>query len=185
MLKNSKKLFLLFGVILCAFCFNGCSSKRNDTSSFIHIDFFYKKKDNFLVDNKVTIGIGNSLFDENNVKVLPIDDDYYQGITNISITVFIDDDIEPKNKIEIANKDFFSSEYIVNRKRKKINVRDYKKTFVFDLSDYEINNVIKFAVSYDWTYQENTTNHSNKLFLYGEFFNNKFNIREENTMYIM
>lgn len=186
MFKILRKLFLVLGVILFIFCSGGCSPKNSsDTSSFIHIDYFYEKNDDILIDNIIEIGIGNSIFDENNAKILAVDDDYYQGISNIALSIFVDDDVEPKNIIEISSTDFFSNKYIVNIKDNKINVDDYKKTFVFDLSDYEINNVIKFVVSYDWIYQENITYHSKELFLYGSFLNGNFIIRQEKTLHKM
>ena len=91
--------------------------------------------------------------------------------------------MEPKNKIDISTTDFFSNKYIVDVGKNKINVDDYKKTFVFNLSDYEINNVIKFVVSYDWVYQENITYHSKELFLYGSFLNGKFIVSQEKTLH--
>mgnify|MGYP003293909131 CR=1 FL=1 len=71
MIKKFSKLFLVLGVILFIFCTGGCSLKNSgDTSSFIHIEYFYGKKDDVLIDNKITIGIGNSLFNENDEKIL-------------------------------------------------------------------------------------------------------------------
>ena len=183
MIKKFSKLFLVLGVILFIFCTGGCSPKNSgDTSSFIHIDYFYGKKDDVLIDNKITIGIGNSLFNENDEKILSIDDDYYQGISNISISVFIDNGVEPKNKIDISTTDFFSNKYIVDVGKNKTNVDDYKKTFVFNLSDYEINSVIKFVLSYEWMYQENITYHAKELFLYGSFLNGNFIISKEKNV---
>lgn len=177
MIKIYKKIFLVLGVSLFIFCFCGCSNANNgDTSAFIHIDYFYEKKNDVLIENKITIGIGNSIFDENNKKIISVDDDYYQGISNIAISVFIDDDVEPKNKIEISTNEFFSNKYIVNIGKNKTNIDDYKKTFLFDLSDYDINNVIKFVVSFDWLYQGNITYHSKELLLYGTFVNDEFTI---------
>ena len=112
-----------------------------------------------------------------------IDDDYYQGISNISITVFVDDDVEPKSKIEISEKEFFTNKYAVDTKNKKLDVDDYKKTFMFNLRDYEINNIIKFVVSYDWTYQENVTYFSKELIFYGNFINDKFIINKEMSLF--
>ena len=57
-----------------------------------------------------------------------------------------------------------------------------KKTFVLNLSDYEINSVIKFVVSYEWMYQENITYHAKELFLYGSFFNGNFIISKVKTV---
>ena len=187
MVGRFRKLFLVFCVSLFIFCFCGCSYERkSETSSFFHIDYFYEKEENVLIDNTVIIGIGNSIFNEENVKILLIDDDYYQGITNISVMVFIDDNVEPQDIIEIESAEFFSNKYVVDTKNKKSkrNIEDYQKTFVFDLCDYEINSAIRFVVSYNWMYQEDSTNYSNELILYGNFTNNKFIINRENTRVI-
>jgi len=106
MIRKINKLFLLVWLFFICFFFYSCSNQgKDDVSSFMYIDYFYKKNANILKDNKVIIGIGNNVFDENNVKILPIDDDYYQGIS-ITISIYVDDEIEPKNKIEISNNDF-------------------------------------------------------------------------------
>lgn len=184
MILKFKRLFLTLGVFLLSIICVGCSQEKgNEPKFFIYIDFFYEEEDDILFENKVIIGIGNDLFDENNVKVIAIDDAAYQGITNICLSVFIDNEVEPKKQIEISSADFFSNKYIVdinNRKRKQT---DYANTFTFDLSDFEINSFIKFVVSYDWKYQEDNRNHSYILFLYGNFLNDKFIIYKKNSIY--
>ena len=122
MTKKIKKTFLVFGVLFFILTFTSCTNK--DTNSFLHMDFFYEKNNNYLLDNKVTIGIGNSVFDENNNKVLSIDDDYYLGIKNICISVYTGSNQTPIEQIEIESEDFFSSKYTVNTKDKKITVDD-------------------------------------------------------------
>ena len=67
MIKKIKKIFLVFGVLLFILTFTSCSN--NDTDSFFHVDYFYEKNDNYLLNNKVTNRIGNSVFDENKNKI--------------------------------------------------------------------------------------------------------------------
>ena len=179
MIEKIKKIFLVFGVLLFILTFTSCSN--NDTDSFFHVDYFYEKDDNYLSNNKVTIGIGNSIFDENNNKVLSIDDDYYLGIKNICISVYIGSNQTPIEQIEIESEDFFSSKYTVNTKDKKITVDDYSKTYEFSLSDYEIIDYIKFVVTYDWFYQNGETHHTKSLYLYGQFIDGQFYITKEKT----
>ena len=178
MIEKIKKIFLVFGVLLFILTFTSCSN--NDTDSFFNVDYFYEKNDNYLSNNKVTIGIGNSVFDENNNKVLSIDD-YYLGIKNICISVYIGSNQTPIEQIEIEREDFFSSKYTVNTKDKKITVDDYSKTYEFILSHYEIIDYIKFVVTYDWFYQNGETRHTKSLYLYGQFTDGQFYITKEKT----
>lgn len=178
MIRKLQKIFLVLGLILFIFCFSGCSTgygqNNGDTESFIHIDYFYNKEDNKLIDNKVTIGIGNSIFDENNNKILSIDDDYYKGITNICISLFVDNEITSIDKVEINSNEFFSNEYAVNLKNNKRTIEDYKKTFEFIISDFKINDYVKFVVSYNWIYQGDESKKIRELYVYGQFIDGEF-----------
>ncbi len=84
MARKTGKLFLIFGMIICillgCLLFSGSSAK-----SIILVDFFYKKNGEKLKNNKVTVAIGNSVFDEDENKVVGVDPDYYQGIVNITM----------------------------------------------------------------------------------------------------
>lgn len=185
-LKIFKKIFLVFGVFICIFLFCGCSMNNgNDTESYLHIDFFYDKKDNVLIDNKVVIGIGNSMFDADNNQIYFDEDNYYGGITNICLAVFVDNELTPVDKIEITNEELFSSEYKVTRHKnilgqyEYLKVEDYNKTFEYEINNYDIGEYIKFVISYDWVYQDSKSEHNRYLYLYGKFIDSQFVIYEE------
>lgn len=176
-----KKILLVLAVFLFSTCFCGCVFEHEvPPQPYIYSDFFYKKKINdVLVDNKVTIGLGTVSFSST------LYDIYF---TNISIAVYIDEASDPINKMTIAKDEFFCDDYYLDMAHintSKIKLTDYKKTFSYDLGDYEINNVIKFDVAYDNpienTIDGNREVHfktvSHELVLYGGFTNNKFIIK--------
>lgn len=173
MTKNSCKAVFLLILVLVFCCLSGCNTK-SDVSSFLHMNFFYYKIGNRLFRNKVTVAMGNSLVDKNNNRILFIDDDYYQGITNICVSVFVDDETTPIEKIVIPSDEFFSGKYAVNLGRCENRIRFYNQTFEFIVTDYQINEFVKFEISYNWYYKENDFSQSHALYLYGNVTNNKF-----------
>ena len=179
-MRKTGKLFLIFGMIICIL-FSCLFFSGSSAGSIIHVDFFYKKSGAKLKNNKVTVAIGNSVFDEEQNKVVGVDSDYYQGIVNIRISVYIDNEDKPVDVIEIDNEDLFGKDYFVRNYSscRKLTKRDYTTTYTYDISDYNINDYIKFVVSYDWNYKQNKNSCMKVLYLYGKFENGVFIINKE------
>lgn len=179
-----KKIFIIFNALLFVLFSASCSNKNTDsedTDSFVKVGYSYGRIDDYLFNNRVTIGIGNSLFDANNEKILSIDEDYYRGIKNICISVYVDDDQTAIERIEIKSEAFFTRKYAVNSPDKKISIDEYRKTYEFNLRDYEIKDYVKFVISYDWFYKDEETHHSKELCLYGEFVDGFFLIKKKES----
>ncbi|MBR2933829.1 MAG: hypothetical protein IKC33_05915 [Clostridia bacterium] len=180
MMRKTGKLFLIFGMIICIL-FSCLFFSGSTAGSIIHVDFFYKKSGTKLKNNKVTVAIGNSVFDEEQNKVVGVDSDYYQGIVNIRISVYIDNEDKPVDVIEIDNEALFGKDYFVRNYSscRKLTKSDYTTTYTYDISDYNINDYIKFVVSYDWNYKQNKNSRMKVLYLYGKFENGVFIINKE------
>lgn len=178
MICKIRKIFLVFGVIIFISCFNGCvvGGGNDCVSSHLHMDIFYNKVNDRIVDNKVVIGMGNSIYDPDGNAVAVLDD-YYQGFINICISVFGDNDNTAIDKIEIQNSEFFSLEYSLKSKYRE-SIDDYRKTWEFNITDYDIKEYIKFAISYDWKTDQSLMHISKILSIYGEFIDDEFIVKD-------
>lgn len=139
-------------------------------------EYFYNKVNDRIVDNKVAIGMGNSIYDPDGNAVAVLDD-YYQGFINICISVFCDYDNTAIDKIEIQNSEFFSLEYSLKSKYRE-SIDDYRKTWEFNITDYDIKEYIKFAISYDWKTGQSIMHISKILSIYGEFIDDEFIVKD-------
>lgn len=181
--KEIKKSFLVFGTVLFASSFMSCSIVlESPPASYLHIDFFYNIENRFLIDNKVIIGMGNCMFDENNNRIFFDENNTYKRIKNISLVVFVDNDINSVQKIEIVNVELFSSEYKVMIQKnifgqsKYLRPEDYSKTFKYQINNYDIDEYIKFVISYDEIRHESKHVFYRSVSLYGKFMDSNFYI---------
>ena len=140
MMRKTGKLFLICGMIICIICGTGCLSSGNDQNQggeplpHVWIDYIYNNSDGRLVENKLTV----------RVKQYGL-----QQVTNLYLSIFIDNEEEAIESFEIPN--------------------DKKERFFeYFITDYDIQEYIKFKVSYDFDVSADIIHHENAiLYIYG------------------
>lgn len=132
MMRKTGKLFLIFGMIICILFATGCGG---GPLPHVWIDYIYNNSDGRLVENKLTV----------RVKQYGL-----QQVTNLYLSIFIDNEEEAIESFEIPN--------------------DKKERFFeYFITDYDIHEYIKFKVSYDFIVSaDNIIDHENAiLYIYG------------------
>ena len=136
-----------------------------------------------MVNNEVTIGIGNSVYDEDNNLIAGYDPSrhppYYKRIL---IEIYVDDSNSPVDTMEIPMDEYNSYKYHVPETWRYLNKNDYSVLFEFNVLDYQFNNKIRFGIkSYYGRYNSYNSSNPNSrewfmryLDFEGKVENNKF-----------
>ena len=171
-----KKILLILVVLLNIFLV-GCSGFGNIsyTVSAFEGDIFYKVDQNILKDNSVAVCFG---YYEQNYDIFCRD---------VVIKVYVDDETNPIQIIEISNDDLKSMMYkkLVDKPN---SISDYSNPFYFNVLDYDIKQFIKIELSnnrYDKIDGTDIKQYEEFLYLYmeGEIIENQFIVSSHRTSY--
>ena len=162
-----KKILLILVVLLNIFLV-GCSDFENTSGhlSTFEYDFFYKINEKKLNDNSVALCFG----------YLTCIEKIDQICLDLAIKVFVDEETNPVEVIEISNEDIYSMIYnkLVDYPKR---ISDYSNPFYFNVLDYNIKKSIKIELSFDRRYligsQEVDKREVFYLYLEGEIIENE------------
>ncbi len=161
---------LIFILLLNIFLV-GCSGMENssDPISRFESQIYFKVNNSKLKNNRVDVCFG--YLDKKDII-------YSLIICDVLIKVFVDDDTNPVDVIEIPNNDLLSMIYkkLVSRPN---STSDFSKPIYINVLDYNITNFIKIELSYNQCYVVNDTDtysdpYISYLYMEGEIKDNDF-----------
>ena len=177
-MKKYKTFVIVILLILLFISLSGCVDSCGSIQYYE--DFFYNIVGDRLINNEVTIGIGNSAYDEDNNLIAGYDPSIHPAYyKQIIIEIYVDDNESPVDTIEIPMDEYNSYKYHAPDTWRYLNKSDYSVLFEFNVLDYQFSNKIRFGVksyygSYDSSNPNGTEWRMEYLDLNGEIQNGKF-----------